>query len=388
MNAPDNSRALAVQDSRQHEALDLFTPAGFDLANRIAKAYANSNAVPAQFRLAVTDKKGKVVGENLSAIGNCIVAIETARAVGMSITSVMQQANIIEGKLTWSAQFVIAAINASGRFTPLQFTFESRGVIKASYKEKLGWNEQKGGFDFAERTVELEDVVCRAWAYAKDGGKVTARIVTGPQVSMKMAVEEGWYGKSGSKWQGEMAQLMLTYRAGSFFGRIYAPDVVMGMGQTTEERIDTLELTPTGDVELPAGPFSPPTKGAPARQRDEPAAEDAVILQQGPPELVPTAGQTVATPEGDRGPGVEPEPTPLEELQASVAASTKPKTIAEPDTGELALADERQHILARARRNNANVAVLLAENEMFNVKGEALEGLTKDQFKILRKLLP
>jgi hypothetical protein len=63
-------------------------------------------------------------------------------------------------------------------------------------------------------------------------------VVESAPVSMKMAVEEGWYGKSGSKWQTELKQLMLQYRAGSFFGNIHAPDVVMGMGRTTEEVID------------------------------------------------------------------------------------------------------------------------------------------------------
>ena len=114
MNAPE-SRALVAQQSPD-QAIDLFTARGFDLACRIAKAFSNSDAVPAQFR-AVVEKKGRngsTYQENPAAIGNCIVAIETARSVGMSITSVMQQANVIEGKLTWSAQFQIAAINASG----------------------------------------------------------------------------------------------------------------------------------------------------------------------------------------------------------------------------------------------------------------------------------
>jgi hypothetical protein len=253
------------------QAVDMFTARGFELAVRIGKAFATSNAVPAQFRNQVEKKVqgGFQWVENPAALGNCIVAIETARAVGMSITAVMQQANIIEGKLSWSAQFVIGAINASGRFTPLRFDMKPRGPMKATYKEKKGWNDQKRGFDFVDKTVEIDNVECIAWALPKgyeiprfspeDLRKYTLLelvrssglpVTESAPVSMKMAVEEGWYGKSGSKWQTEMRTLMLQYRAGAFFGRIHAPDIVMGMGRTSEEVIDmtTVDVAPDGRV--------------------------------------------------------------------------------------------------------------------------------------------
>jgi len=53
---------------------------------------------------------------------------------------------------------------------------------------------------------------------------------------MQMAKDEGWLGKQGSKWK-TMPELMLMYRAAAFFGRLYAPDVTMGM-QTTQEIAD------------------------------------------------------------------------------------------------------------------------------------------------------
>ena len=255
--------ALAVQQPDQ--VVDMFSSRGFDLAVRIAKAFAHSDAVPAQFRMQVEKKTrdGSQWIENPAALGNCIVAIETARAVGMSITAVMQNANIIEGRLSWSAQFVIAAINASGRFTPLRFQMRNLGRIRASYREKKGWNKVKGGFDFEDKTVEIEDIECIAWAlprnvpippnvYSLDQAKAAGLpVIEGAPVSMKLAVEEGWYGKSGSKWQTGMKQLMLQYRAGAFFGRIHAPDVVMGMGRSTEEIIDVAA------VEIPSVPAGP-----------------------------------------------------------------------------------------------------------------------------------
>lgn len=261
MNAPVQLQDLRRQPTAVQTAqaepdygVDLFSARGLKLAMRIAEMFASSDAVPAIFR-SHNLKKGRggepdVWVENVAAIGNCVVAIETARAVGMSINSVMQHANIIEGRLSWSAQFVIAAINASRRFTPLRFDIKSRGVIKATYREKLGWNKAKGGFDFAEKTVELEDLVCVAWAYTLENGRPTKERIESAPVSMKMAVEEGWYSKPGSKWQTEMRYQMLQYRAGAFFGRIHAPDVVMGMGRTTEEYQDvtTVDVAPDGAV--------------------------------------------------------------------------------------------------------------------------------------------
>ena len=282
-NTAHVSELRAMQHAPAHlpdQRVDMFSLRGFELAQRIARAFANSDAVPTQFRLQIEKKArgGSTWVDNPSALGNCVVAIEVAQAVGMSITAVMQQANIIEGKLSWSAQFVIAAINASGRFTPLRFQMRNLGRIKATYREKQGWNEQKRGFDFVEKTVEVENVECIAWALPK-GLPVPPNIATLEQarnaqlpviesapVSMKMAVEEGWYSKPGSKWQTEMRTLMLQYRAGAFFGRIHAPDIIMGMGRTSEEVVDmtTIEVAPDGSVtrvttdELRRAPDAPP----------------------------------------------------------------------------------------------------------------------------------
>ncbi|MDN7488520.1 hypothetical protein QZM35_12500 [Burkholderia sp. AU45274] len=273
MNAPlqlnDVKSAGNAVQTMPDLAVDMFTERGFSLANRIAKAYASSDAVPAQFRSHNLKKAGNEEHwvENPSAIGNCLVAIEVARAVRMSITAVMQNADMIEGKLRWSGKFVIAAINASGRFTPLRFQMVNRGRIKAKYKEKTGWNQQARKPIFEEREVEVDDIECIAWALPKgtpeprlspeDVRKYAGRmldlyrdigmpVIESAPVSMQMVVEEGWFGKSGSKWQTGLRTLMFQYRAGSFFGNIHAPDIVMGMGRTSEEEADVVEVSPDG----------------------------------------------------------------------------------------------------------------------------------------------
>lgn len=271
MNAPTQPRTLADVAQQPHGGggtdvtINMFSAQGFTLAQRLANAYQSSNAVPTPFRSVVTkrEKQGSdyvdVEVPNPSAMGNCIVAIETAQAVGMSITAVMQNANIIEGRLTWSAKFVIAAINASGRFHPLRFDLVNKGPIKATYKEKGAWNRDQRKYDMIEKEVEIENLVCVAWTLPRnvpfprdvytlaDAKAVKLPVIESSPVSMKLAVEEGWYSKPGSKWQTEMKYQMLQYRAGSFFGNIHAPDIVMGMGRTTEEAIDTIDVTQQPD---------------------------------------------------------------------------------------------------------------------------------------------
>jgi cell division septation protein DedD len=250
---------LATQSNQK---VDMFSAQGFALANRIATAFASSDAVPTQYRTHITKRvngQDQYV-ENQSALGNCIVAIEVAQAVGMSISSVMQNSDVIEGKVRWSDKFVVAGVNASRRFSPLRFEVQNLGPIKASYKEKGGWNNEKKRFDMIERTVETDNYHCIAWALpygiaapanihtlkqAKDAG---LPVVEGPPISMELAIEEGWYGKAGSKWQTQLKHKMLMMRAGRYFGDVHAADITMGIGKTTEEEFDVVDLYADGSV--------------------------------------------------------------------------------------------------------------------------------------------
>ena len=295
MNAPATNLATLRNPPPAAPAPDLhvdfFSRNGFELACRIAKAYASSDAVPSAFRSQI-EKKEKVNGvfqtitvENPAALGNCLVAIEVSNSVGLSITSVMQNADVINGKLRWSSKFQIGAVNASRRFSPLRFNLQNLGRIKASYREKQGWNKAKGGFDFLERSVEIDNWECVAWAYILDArGAPTAEVVQSIPVSMKMAVEEGWYSKDGSKWQGEMRFQMLQYRAGTFFAGIYAPDVIMGMGKSIEDYRDAIDVTQQDD-----GVFSASPTLQELRTGNDASTEETVDKETG--EITPPAAQ-------------------------------------------------------------------------------------------------
>lgn len=170
----------------------------FDLAQREAKALSMSDLVPQQY-------KGNVA--------NTLVALEIAHRIGASPLMVMQNLNIIHGRPSWSSTFVIAAINGSGKFTALRFVGDLKTGIKAV-------------------TVE----------------KATGEPIEGPVVTMDMAKAEGWLDKTGSKWK-TMPELMMRYRAAAFFGRLYAPEITMGM-HSTEEVIDIQHEEPNAVADI------------------------------------------------------------------------------------------------------------------------------------------
>lgn len=166
----------------------------FEHGQRIAKMLSMSDLVPPQF-------KGN--------IQNCLIAMELANRLGCSPLATMQNIYVVHGKPSWSSQFVIACLNSCGKFSQLRF--------------------QMSGKD--------DDLECRATA----NDLATGETIEGPAASIQMAKKEGWYQKSGSKWQ-TMPELMLRYRAATFFGRLFAPEILMGMS-TSDELMDIQRAT-------------------------------------------------------------------------------------------------------------------------------------------------
>lgn len=163
--------------------------ASFDHAQRVAKMLSSSNLIPEQYR---------------GNIQNTMIALEMANRIGASPLMVMQNLYIVQGKPSWSSSFIIASLNSCRRFSPLRFQTDGEG-------DKYG---------------------CTAWAYDLS----TKDKLEGPKVTWDMVKAEGWLNKNGSKWK-TMPELMFRYRAAAFFGRLYAPDILMGM-LTSEEMHD------------------------------------------------------------------------------------------------------------------------------------------------------
>lgn len=196
----------AVQQSAKRVtdySLGIFgTSDNFIMAMQMAKALASSTIVPQAFQ------KNEA---------NCLIAIEQAQRLRVSPMMVMQNLHVIQGRPSWSSKFLIAAINNSGKFD-MELQFEE--------------TQDKDGKPFS----------CTAWT-TKNGRKVN-----GMTVDMDMAKEEGWLSKNGSKWK-TMPQLMLRYRAASFFSSLNCPELTMGLYTREEMQDDDFKEYPIENMQ-------------------------------------------------------------------------------------------------------------------------------------------
>lgn len=158
---------------------------------RVANLLSDADVVPEQYRRKPA---------------NCLVAVDYADHMDFPVLAVMRGTYVVRGKLGFSAEFVVALINSSGKF--------DNGVE---------WEEEGD----ANEDVELYRV--RAL------GRRGERVFYGPWVDIQMARDEGW-ASSNSKYH-TMPQIMLTNRATTFFGRRYAPEALLGI-QTRDELDD------------------------------------------------------------------------------------------------------------------------------------------------------
>ncbi|KWH34177.1 hypothetical protein WL99_06160 [Burkholderia cepacia] len=217
----------------------------FELMQRAANLLASSTLVPAAYRKVIEklDKYGNVKEsrENPNALANAVVALNMAQRMGADPLMVMQNLYIVEGRPSWSSQWIIAAVNGCGRFSPLRFDIKVLGAKNVDYVETFWENNQR-----QKRTISvpITDKVCVAWAIEKETGER----IESPAVSIEMAVKEGWYTKNGSKWQ-TMDEVMLRYRTASFFGKLYAPELLMGL-TTVEEAADIVDVHDDGSYSV------------------------------------------------------------------------------------------------------------------------------------------
>lgn len=179
---------------KQSEVVVGFNSAqGFELLQRQAKMFNSSTLVPPQYQ-----------GEQN--LGNAVIALEMASRMNASPLMVMQNLYIVYGNPGWSSKFLISMFNQCGRFSAIKY--KETGV----------------------RGTDSQGIV----AYTTE--LATGEIILGPEVTISIAKQEGWYDKKGSKWK-TMPDQMLRYRAAAWLIRTTAPELSMGL-QTADEVID------------------------------------------------------------------------------------------------------------------------------------------------------
>lgn len=226
------------------QSVGLLNLESFELSQRIAKMLSSSTLVPEQYRATIQKKAGKdSYGNqqwreepNPNGLSNCIIALNMANRMGADPLMVMQNLYLVNGRPSWSSQFIMAGINSSGRFSALRFEIEDLGEKEVECTETVWENRQKKN---VTKKVKIHDFSCTAWAIEKETGER----LESSKITIEMAVKEGWYTKEGSKWQ-TMPEQMLRYRAASFFGRVYAPELLMGLRSAEEEQDRIIDVTP------------------------------------------------------------------------------------------------------------------------------------------------
>ena len=154
-----------------------------NLSYRTAKMLSTSGLVPDHYR---------------NSPENCLVAIDLSNRLGLSPIMVMQNLYVVKGKPSWSGSFCAAAVNGSGRFTPLEFVFTGE--------------EGKPSYGCFARAIRRSN----------------RSVCVSDTVTMQMAQDEGWLNKPGSKWR-TMPRQMMMYRAAAFFARVHCSDVLLGI---------------------------------------------------------------------------------------------------------------------------------------------------------------
>lgn len=169
---------------------------GFEAGQRIAKVFATSSFVPEAYK---------------NNIGNCLIGLNMAMRMHADPLMVLQNLVAVQGKPTFEAKFSIACFNATGKYTSISYQ-------EVGEKGKDSW----GMYAYA---IELK----------------TGEVKKGPTITIQMAKDEGWYARN-PKWK-NIPELMLRYRAASWFIRTTDPGIMMGFLTRDEaEDADFVEI--------------------------------------------------------------------------------------------------------------------------------------------------
>lgn len=279
-SSPAPSSALATAG----ETLQVFSGiAAFDAAQRMARALCSSTLVPREY-------------QGQQGLANSLIALEIASRMRLSPLVVMQNMTPIHGRPTWSSKFLIATVNASGRFSPLRFVFDDK------------------------------ENPSRCHAVATD--KASGESLEGETITLELARKEGWWsrkdrqGNETSKWQ-TMTGQMLRYRAAAWWANVYCPEIALGL-MTQEEALDVEAVTVREATA--ASQSSAVPEPLRLREDDDIAPE---VQKRGRDEALLTCSTSTAAPDGVNGAEIL-EDLPLQPKLTTAVAAPNAAVSAEP----------------------------------------------------------
>jgi len=128
---------------------------------------------------------------------DCLIAIDISNRMGVSPMVVMQNLWVVRGVPSWSGKACMGIIRSCNRYKNVKVNYTGE-------RDKDTWGCYISAVDVS-----------------------TGEEIRGVEVTIGMAKKEGWYSKTGSKWQ-TIPELMLSYRASAFFANVYCPNEIMG----------------------------------------------------------------------------------------------------------------------------------------------------------------
>ena len=155
--------AVATRQDNEVVVMGFGSLKSFEFMQRTARMFTQSSMVPVAYRAMTQKGYGDRITyeENPAALANCIIALNMSTRMNADPLMIMQNLNIIEGRPSWSSQFIIASINSCGRFSPLRFE-KTPGVEMDATHTTFEWQDKK---KVAITTkVRVTNMTCVAWA--------------------------------------------------------------------------------------------------------------------------------------------------------------------------------------------------------------------------------
>lgn len=187
LNTMEERALMETTANSNNTGVNLFAFTNIDRAWKFATLLSESAIIPDTFR---------------NNPASCLIALDMANRMRRNPMEVMQAMYIVHGKPSFSSSFLISLINSCGLFERLRFEY-----VGEPGKDNRG---------------------CRAWTIEKRTGEK----LVGPLITLKMAKDEKW-ASNNKKWE-NMPDVMLSYRAASFFSRAYCPDLTGGFHSSDE----------------------------------------------------------------------------------------------------------------------------------------------------------
>lgn len=221
----------ALGSKMDKSVFDFSNTTALEIIQRYIRMLGDANCVPKKFRNRQTGAVN---------YGDILLVLDVMKNTGNTLAQCMNGLNPINGLLSAGAEWKKTQLDKSGRF-------------------------------YDDDYVEVGKPGTDSWGYYYQGiRKKDGHKCKGPTITVKIAKDNGWWGKEGSLWPKD-TENMLRKRALSRFVNDYAPDVSLNSVMDEDTKTIDAEIVdvppsrfdkPLLSEESPSTPPPPPAKKA------------------------------------------------------------------------------------------------------------------------------